>query len=180
MVLNVVHVGLVKKNFIRCLSVSIIRVNHGWFHFRLFLQELGFQAGQHEIVAETLNNQLQQEIIKKSKEISKKTKINIKEAKKISENLNRSYKDLEKIKSKYQKSHNEMEEAKSTFHKADCEGTMSRNEISKLKHARKVFIMSIYAFHCCKMWLKKHPDFKCFILLWSITQKKIEFECRKY
>lgn len=108
---------------------------------RLFLQELGFQAGQHEIVAETLSNHLQQEVIKKSKEIVKKTKNNIKEAKKISENLNRSYKDLDKCKAKYQKSHNEMEEAKSSFLKADCEGTMSRNEISKLKHARKVFIM---------------------------------------
>ena len=71
---------------------------------RLFLQELGFQAGQHEIVAETLSNHLQQEVIKKSKEIVKKTKNNIKEAKKISENLNRSYKDLDKCKAKYQKS----------------------------------------------------------------------------
>ena len=107
------------------------------FCFRLFLQELGFQAGQHEVVAESLSNQIQQEVIRKSKEIVKKTKINIKEAKKISEHLNRSYKDLDKSKIKYQKSHIEMEEAKSVFLKADCEGTLSRNEISKLKHARK-------------------------------------------
>merc|ERR1719400_3031760 len=103
--------------------------------FRLFLQELGFQAGQHEIVAETFNNKLQPELIKKSKEIAKKTKNNIKEAKKFSENLNRSYKELEKCKMKYQKSYGEMEESKGTFQKAEGEGTMSRNEISKLKHA---------------------------------------------
>ena len=106
------------------------------FACRLCLQELGFQAGQHEIVAETLSNQIQQEVIKKSKEIAKKTKNNIKEAKKISENLNRSYKELDKCKAKYQKSHHDMEEAKAAFMKADCEGTLSRNEISKLKHAR--------------------------------------------
>ena len=98
---------------------------------------MGFQAGQHEIVAETLSNQLQQDVIRKSKEIIKKTKNNIKEAKKISETLNRSYKELDKCKSKYQKSYHEMEDAKGTFMKADGEGIMSRNEISKLKHARK-------------------------------------------
>lgn len=103
--------------------------------FRLFLQEMGFQAGQHEIVAETMSNQLQQDVIRKSKEIIKKTKNNIKEAKKISETLNRSYKELDKCKSKYQKSYHEMEDAKGTFMKADGEGIMSRNEISKLKHA---------------------------------------------
>ena len=118
------------------------------FHiYRLFLQELGFQAGQHEIVAETFNNKLQHELIKKSKEIAKKTKNNIKEAKKFSENLNRSYKELEKCKMKYQKSYGEMEESKGTFQKAEGEGTMSRNEISKLKHAREVFILSNYTSH---------------------------------
>lgn len=127
--------------------------------FRLCLQELGFQAGQHEIVAETLSNQIQQEVIKKSKEIAKKTKNNIKEAKKISENLNRSYKDLDKCKAKYQKSHHEMEEAKSAFLKADCEGTMSRNEISKLKHARWVFVKLNCMFHTVKICWKKLPDF---------------------
>ena len=131
----------------------------------MFLQELGFQAGQHEIVAETLSNHLQQEVIRKSKEISKKTKNNIKEAKKISENLNRSYKDLDKCKSKYQKSYHEMEEAKSSFMKADCEGTMSRNEISKLKHARKVFIMSNYILLPSEICYKKLPDLKCFNIL---------------
>ena len=122
--------------------------------FRLFLQELGFQAGQHEIVAETLNNKLQHELVKKSKEIAKKTKNNIKEAKKFSENLNRSYKELDKCKMKYQKSYVEMEETKGTFMKADCEGTMSRNEISKLKHAREVFIFSNYTSNFGKICYK--------------------------
>ena len=127
--------------------------------FRLFLQELGFQAGQHEIVAETLNNKLQHELLKKSKEIAKKTKNNIKEAKKFSENLNRSYKELDKCKMKYQKSYVEMEESKGAFLKADCEGTMSRNEISKLKHAREVFILSNYTSDLSKICYKK-------VLIW--------------
>ena len=127
--------------------------------FRLFLQELGFQAGQHEIVAETLSNKLQHELVKKSKEISKKTKNNIKEAKKFSENLNRSYKELDKCKMKYQKSYVEMEESKGTFLKADCEGTMSRNEISKLKHARQVFIKSNYTSQFGEICYKKVFDF---------------------
>ena len=101
--------------------------------FRLLLRELGFQAGQHEVVAETLNNKLQNEAVRKSKEIAKKTKLNMKDAKKISEYLNKSYKDLEKSKIKYQRSFLEMEEAKTIFTKADSEGTISRNEITKLR-----------------------------------------------
>jgi len=154
--------------------------------FRLFLQELGFQAGQHEIVAETFNNKLQPELIKKSKEIAKKTKNNIKEAKKFSENLNRSYKELEKCKMKYQKSYGEMEESKGTFHKAEGEGTMSRNEISKLKHASETRIAQyedhrgLYAQQLIKTNRHQEDYYNrelCFVLdkLENIEVERIEF-----
>ena len=102
-------------------------------------------------------------MIRKSKEIIKKTKNNIKEAKKISETLNRSYKELDKCKSKYQKSHGEMEDTKGTFLKADCEGTLSRNEINKLKHARKFLSCQITCSNANKICYKK------FLILNALT-----------
>lgn len=101
--------------------------------FRLVLQELGFQAGQHEILSDMLSVKLQQEVQKKTKEIAKLTKNNLKEAKKLSEDLNSMYKDLEKTKNKYKKSFLDWEEAKDNFTKADSEGILSRKEIAKLK-----------------------------------------------
>ena len=140
---------------------------------------MGFQAGQHEIVAETLSNQLQQDVIRKSKEIIKKTKNNIKEAKKISETLNRSYKELDKCKSKYHKSYHEMEDAKGTFMKADCEGTMSRNEISKLKHARKLLSCQITCSNANKICSKNSAsDFICFNLQFSAELFKQHRMCK--
>ena len=44
--------------------------------YRLVLQEIGFQAGQHEIIAETFAMKLHQEVQNKAKEISKQTKCN--------------------------------------------------------------------------------------------------------
>ena len=100
---------------------------------RLVLQELGFQAGQHEILSEMLSVKLQHEVQKKTKEIAKLTKNNLKEAKKLSEDLNSMYKDLDKTKNKYKKSFLDWEEAKDNYTKADNEGILSRKEIAKLK-----------------------------------------------
>ena len=99
----------------------------------MVLQELGFQAGQHEILAEMLTVKLHHEVQKKVKEIAKLTKNNLKEAKKLSEDLNSMYKDLEKTKNKYKKSFLDWEEAKESYTKAESEGILSRKEIAKLK-----------------------------------------------
>jgi len=101
--------------------------------FRLVLQEMGFQAGQHEILSEIFTTKLHQEVQKKAKEISKLTKNNMKDANKMSEDLNKMYKDLDKAKHKYKRSFLDWEDSKTNYTKADTDGTLSRNEIAKLK-----------------------------------------------
>ena len=99
----------------------------------MVLQELGFQAGQHEVLSEMLTIQLQQEVQMKAKEIAKFTKKNLKDAKIISEDLNSMYKDVEKTKNKYKKSFLDWEDAKDNYMKAEKDGILSRKEIAKLK-----------------------------------------------
>jgi cysteinyl-tRNA synthetase len=99
----------------------------------LVLQELGFQAGQHEVLSEMLTIKLQQEVQMKAKEILKFTKKNLKDAKIISEDLNLMYKDVEKTKNKYKKSFLDWEDAKDNYMKAEKDGILSRKEITKLK-----------------------------------------------
>ena len=99
----------------------------------MVLQELGFQAGQHEVMSEMLSIQLQQEVQKKAKEIAKFTKSNLKDAKKLSDDLNLMYKDLEKTKNKYKKSFLDWEDSNNTYMKANNDGILSRKEILKLK-----------------------------------------------
>ena len=91
----------------------------------MVLQELGFQAGQHEVLSEMLTIQLQQEVQKKAKEIAKLTKKNLKDAKKLSEDLNSMY--------KYKKSFLDWEDAKDNYMKAVKDGIPSCKEITKLK-----------------------------------------------
>ena len=70
-----------------------------------------------------------------------------------------------------------MEDAKGTFMKADGEGIMSRNEISKLKHARKLLSCQITCSNADKMCSKNSlSDFKCFNLLQCNSAKKWFFK----
>ena len=99
----------------------------------MLLQETGFQASQHEIIADTLAGKLHQELQQKAKEIMKATKHNLKKAKQISEDINKVYKDLDKAKSKYQKSYIDWETARNNYLKAEEDDKMSRMEIAKMK-----------------------------------------------
>ena len=94
--------------------------------FRLYLQELGYQAGQHEILAETYCKTIPQDIQSKVKEVSRQTKNNLKEAKEISEDLEKSYKWLDKNKIKYQRSYVDLEQSRGNYEKAEADGTVSR------------------------------------------------------
>jgi hypothetical protein len=101
--------------------------------FRLFLQEMGYQAGQHEILSEKLTRELQEDLQEQTKELSEATKKNQKGAKKLSAGLDVVYKDLDKTRNKYQRSFLDWEDAKEEYIKATEEGILSRKEIAKLK-----------------------------------------------
>ena len=72
-------------------------------NFRCVLKELGFQAGQHEVLAEALMNTVQTKIKTKVKELHKVTDQYKKEIKNQQQVLDQSYKGLDKIKTKYAK-----------------------------------------------------------------------------
>ena len=102
-------------------------------NFRLILQEMGFQAGQHEILAESFSKIIPRDIQNKAKEVSEATKKNLTEATRISEVFEKLHHNLDKTKKKYQKSFLEWEEARNNYLRADADPTVSRNEIAKLK-----------------------------------------------
>ena len=64
----------------------------------MILIETGYQAGQHELFAEKLSNNIVKEIQNKSKEVHAKVKDNTKHAKREKGKLDTSYFNLEKIK----------------------------------------------------------------------------------
>ena len=101
--------------------------------FRLNLQELGFQAGQHEVLAESYSRIVYRDIEEKAVQVSEGAQNNVKEMKQITDNLERHQQNLDKAKKKYQKYFAESITAKSNFLKADANPTVSRAEIAKLK-----------------------------------------------
>ena len=101
--------------------------------YRLMLEELGYQAGQHEILGEVFMVKIPEEIQEKTKAIAEITKKNMKDAKKLSEELDIMYKGVDKTKQKYQRSFLDWEDAKEEYMRASKDGLLSRKEISKLK-----------------------------------------------
>ena len=85
------------------------------------------------MLADYLSKILAKEIQKKSAEILKKTKENSKNARKEKETKDASYFILEKAKLKYEKSFHDWKEADRNYQIADQDGTISRNEISKMR-----------------------------------------------
>jgi len=105
--------------------------------FRLVLEETGFQAGQHEVLAESLGKLIHSNIQIKTSIINKATQDNLKEARNLTETFENHQQSLDKAKRKYQKSLAESSLAKRSYLKADGNPTVSRNEIAKLKHTHE-------------------------------------------
>lgn len=101
--------------------------------FRLILKEIGFQANQHEALAETLAKTVFLAVNNKTKELSDQTAKYKKEARKLTEEKEKSEKTLEKSKLKYQRSFLDWEAAEGQYTRADTDKEVSRNEIDKLK-----------------------------------------------
>ena len=101
--------------------------------FRLILQELGYQAGQHELLSDTYGKDCSKSIDDRLKEVRNEMKKNKKEAEIIEKTLSQSYKSLDSKKSKYQKAHMDLEVTVNTFNKTETDGTISRHEVDKMR-----------------------------------------------
>ena len=126
---------------------QVISEHSGWFikdkttlkiiFSRLVLEETGFQAGQHEVLADSLGKLVHNNIQEKAASISKGTEDNVKECRKMTEKLEKHQQSHDKAKRRYQKSLSESTLAKRSYLKADSNPTVSRNEIAKLRHAHE-------------------------------------------
>merc|ERR1719427_1286157 len=101
--------------------------------FRLILQELGYQAGQHELLADTYGKDCSKSIDERLKEVKKEIEKNKKEAEVIEKNLSQSYKSFDNKKSKYEKAHTDLQVTLNAFKKTESDGTISRNEVDKMR-----------------------------------------------
>jgi len=103
--------------------------------FRALLAEVGCQAGQHEVLADTLAKELPLEMAARSKEAARLTKESVREARRLGEEVEKAYRSLDKSKRGYQRAFQEWETAQTAYRRAEADGTVSRNEIGKLRIA---------------------------------------------
>ena len=99
---------------------------------------MGFQAGQHEVLAESFSKIIPTEIEIKAKDVLEETQKNLQHATKISADLQSLQQNLEKTKKNYQKAFSQWKEAKKNYMKADMNPSVSRNEIAKLKRVSEL------------------------------------------
>ena len=96
---------------------------------RLILEELGYQAGQHELLAETYSTDCARIIEDHLKTVKTQTKKIKKEAEEIENKMKQVYKQLEKKKVNYAEAHSELENLK--IPSENDEKNLSRLELDK-------------------------------------------------
>ena len=97
------------------------------------LKEVGFQAGQHEVLAESFSKEISKGILNEAKQLREIRRKNMKESEKLVSELNSAYKAMQTSKEKFRKSYEDQEKASGAYQKADADGNVSRNEIEKLR-----------------------------------------------
>ena len=96
------------------------------------LQEVGFIAGQHEVLAESFakeNYKTVHEEVKKMKEVLKR---NVKQYHKHNQDLKTSFKAMSAAKEKFRRAYEEQNKAADAYDFASREGSTSKNEMKKL------------------------------------------------
>ena len=96
---------------------------------RMILEELGYQAGQHELLAETYSTDCARIIEDHLKTVKTQTKKIKKEAEEIENKMKQVYKQLEKKKVNYAEAHSELENLK--IPSENDEKNLSRLELDK-------------------------------------------------
>ena len=103
--------------------------------FLQMLKEVGFQAGQHEVLAESFAKEISKNIHDQAKQLRDIRRKNMKESEKLVSELNSAYKAMQTSKEKFRKSYEDQEKASGAYAKADADGNVSRNEIEKLRNS---------------------------------------------
>ena len=101
--------------------------------FRLFLAEIGYKAGQHEVLAELYSKSLPEELKNKVKDQTKNIEKLRKELKRSQEATEQVQKSHEKLKTKYQRSYQDAVTAERCWQKAESDCSFSRKEVEKYR-----------------------------------------------
>ena len=97
------------------------------------LRELGFQAGQHEVLAENLTSSLPAKVKARAKELGKEAERCRKEVKVLAAGQEAEGRAVERAGGKYCRAQGEWEGAVAAVRRAEEEGVVSRNEEEKLQ-----------------------------------------------
>lgn len=103
--------------------------------YKEMLLEVGFQAGQHEILADAFSKDIAQQIFDEAKQMKKNRQTNMKQSKKISDELTMAFKTMTAAKDKFRRAYDEQVRATEAYKKSDAEGNISRNDLNKLKES---------------------------------------------
>ena len=110
------------------------------FSFLLFqmLQEVGFIAGQHELLAENFTKENSKGVSSKVKELKEKLRRNGDLYAKRNSDLRTSFAAMAKAKDKFRKSYDDQVAAADTHDRASREGSTSKNELKKLDMQKQI------------------------------------------
>ena len=101
--------------------------------FRLYLTELGYKAGQHELLSELYSKSIPEDLKARVKEANKeieKLRKELKRSQEVTEHVQKSH---EKYNVKYQKSLQEAAAADRSLVRAEADCSLSRREVEKLR-----------------------------------------------
>jgi len=101
--------------------------------FKSVLRELGFQAGQHEVLADSLSTTLPAKVKARAKELMKEAERCRKEAKVLAAGQEAEGRAVERAGGKYFRAQGEWETSEANVRRAEEEGQVSRNEEEKLR-----------------------------------------------
>ena len=102
--------------------------------FRLFLAEMGYKAGQHEILSELYSKSIPDDLKTKVKEVNKEIERLRKELKRSQEVTEHVQKSQEKYNIKYQKCYQDAVFAERSWQKSETDTSMSRRDVEKLRN----------------------------------------------
>ncbi|XP_060527343.1 formin-binding protein 1-like isoform X2 [Cylas formicarius] len=99
--------------------------------FKDLMQEINDLAGQHEVVAENLQEKVIKELTHLVKDLREERKKQLQEGQRLSQTLQAQIENLQRSKKAYDKAFKEAEKAIEGFQKADADFNLSRAEVEK-------------------------------------------------
>ncbi len=97
------------------------------------LSEVGFMAGQHEVLSESFCKEQYKGVLVEVKKLKEARKKNMKEADKIAADMKSAFKTMDAAKEKFRKAYEEQERCAVAFKKANDDGSVTKNEVQKMR-----------------------------------------------